>query len=100
MCTLIALHRCFPEVPLAIAANRDEYLDRPAEGPAVRHWCGAEVLAPRDARAGGTWLGINAQGVFSGLTNRPNPNPDPARRSRGLLVADLLAHPSAAAAAV
>ena len=36
MCTLIALHRCVPGAPLVIAANRDEYLDRPAEPPALR----------------------------------------------------------------
>ena len=36
MCTLIALHRCYPDASLVVAANRDEYLDRPAEGPALR----------------------------------------------------------------
>lgn len=95
MCTLIALHRCFPEVPLAVAANRDEYLDRPAEALAVRRWGGRSVVAPRDVRAGGTWLGLNDAGLFAALTNRPCGSPDPGRRSRGLLVADLLAQTSA-----
>ena len=75
-----------------IAANRDEYLDRPAEPPALRLWHGRTVLAPRDARAGGTWLGTNDAGVFAALTNRPNREPrcDPPlagsarrRRARG-----------------
>ncbi|MEN8159584.1 MAG: NRDE family protein [Myxococcota bacterium] len=98
MCTLIVLHRCFPDAELLVAANRDEYLERPAEGPELRSWQGRTVLAPRDTRAGGTWLGMNDTGVFAALTNRPNPTPDPSRRSRGLLVADALAAGSAAEA--
>lgn len=99
MCTLVILHRCFPDVPLALAANRDEYLDRPAEGLALRGFGGVPVVAPLDRRAGGTWLGLSASGLFAGLTNRPDPRPDPSRRSRGLLVADALGHADAQAAA-
>jgi uncharacterized protein with NRDE domain len=99
MCTLILLHRCFPEAPLVMAANRDEYLDRPAETPALRNWEGVPLVAPRDARAGGTWLGLNRHGLFAGLTNRPARSPDPQRRSRGLVVADALAEPDARRAA-
>ena len=36
MCTLIALHSCVDRVGLIVAANRDEYFDRPSEGPALR----------------------------------------------------------------
>jgi uncharacterized protein with NRDE domain len=99
MCTLIALHRCFDDAHLVVAANRDEYLERPAAGPALHRWNGRRVLAPVDRRAGGTWLGLNDAGLFVALTNRPNPTPDTTRRSRGLLVADALAHASAAQAA-
>lgn len=95
MCTLLALHRCFPEAPLVIAANRDEYLDRPAEGPGLRRHAGRTLLAPRDLREGGTWLGWNDAGVFAALTNRPDPAPDASRRSRGHLVSDVLAEASA-----
>ena len=69
MCTLIVLHRCVPGSPLVIAANRDEFLDRPAEGPAVRKRASGSILAPLDLEAGGTWLGVNDRGVFVGLTN-------------------------------
>jgi uncharacterized protein with NRDE domain len=69
MCTLIVLHRCVPDRPLVVAANRDEFLDRPAEGPALRWRPSGPFLAPLDLEAGGTWLGLNAQGVFVGLTN-------------------------------
>ena len=99
MCTLVVLHRCFPDAQLLIAANRDEYLDRPAAGPELRAWNGREVISPLDLRAGGTWLGLNGHGLFSALTNRPDPSPDPDRRSRGLLVADALTGNEAAAQA-
>jgi len=99
MCTLIALHRCYPSTHLLVAANRDEFLARPASGPRVHEWHGRRVIAPVDERAGGTWLGLNDAGLFAALTNRPTPHVDPARRSRGLLVADALGHTSAARAA-
>lgn len=83
-------------MPLVVAANRDEYLERPAEGFALRE---PGFLAPRDAREGGTWLGVNRHGVFVGLTNRPTGSPDRSRRSRGLLVQDVLGAESARAAA-
>jgi uncharacterized protein with NRDE domain len=117
MCTLIAFHRCFADAPLVVAANRDEFLERPTEGPALReastpspHRPGqpgrtgetarsARVVAPRDARAGGTWLGVSESGLFAAITNRRCDSPDPQRRSRGWLVMEALAEPSAASAA-
>ncbi len=102
MCTLIALHRCVPDPShpyLVVAANRDEFLARPAEGPAIRAWQGKRVLSPLDSEAGGTWWGLNEDGVFAALTNRPTAYPDAARRSRGLLVLDALTHASADKAA-
>ena len=99
MCTLIALHRCYPSAHLLVAANRDEFLARPASGPRVHTWHGRRVIAPIDERAGGTWLGMNDAGVFAALTNRPAQGLDASRRSRGLLVADALGRDSAARAA-
>lgn len=99
MCTLIVLHRCVPARPLVVAANRDEYLDRPAEGPALRPGVRGPFLAPLDRKAGGTWWGLNHHGVFAGLTNRRGAPPDPGRRSRGLLVLDVLEARSASEAA-
>jgi uncharacterized protein with NRDE domain len=99
MCTLILLHRCVDGAPLVAAANRDEYLDRPAAPPAVRFAEGVPVAAPQDLRAGGTWLGLAGNGLFAALTNRPTTTLDPARRSRGLLVMDMLAASDASAAA-
>jgi len=55
------------------------------------------VLSPRDDLAGGTWLGLNARGLFVGITNRAGKPADAALRSRGALVAEALRAPSAAA---
>lgn len=99
MCTLIVAHRRIPGRPLVVAANRDEYLDRPSEGPRVRETRAGRVLAPLDLRAGGTWLGLNERGVFAALTNLRIDEPDPNRRSRGEVVLDALAEESAHGAA-
>jgi uncharacterized protein with NRDE domain len=98
VCTLIALNRCIPGASLVIAANRDEFLDRPSEGPALRPTPRGAIAAPLDVKAGGTWLGMNGAGVFAALTNRPCAEPDPQRRSRGLLVTDSLGWGTAAEA--
>jgi uncharacterized protein with NRDE domain len=95
MCTLIVLHRCFSQAPLVLAANRDEFLDRPAEKPTLRQSGSRTVLAPRDLQAGGTWLGLNDAGLFAALTNRPCRFPDASLRSRGLVVFEALAEASA-----
>ncbi|MCR9095945.1 MAG: NRDE family protein [bacterium] len=74
MCTLIVLHRCFDGRPLVVAANRDEFLARPAEDFAIRTSATGPILSPLDLEAGGTWVGLSQRGVFAGLTNlRPLP---------------------------
>src|SRR5262249_1481399 len=56
-------------------------------------------ISPADLEAGGTWMGVNAHGVFVGLTNRPVAEKPQGVRSRGLLVLDALAQASAEAVA-
>ena len=99
MCTLVVIHRTIPGRWLVVAANRDEYLDRPAEGPALRSVGASQVIAPLDIKAGGTWLGLNKEGVFAALTNLRDPNPDTTRLTRGRVVSDSLRCESAAEAA-
>jgi len=82
-----------------VAANRDELLDRPAQGPSLWTTPSGRIVAPRDLAAGGTWLGLNPRGVFVAVTNVSCSDPDPQRRSRGLLVVEALAATSARAAA-
>ncbi len=99
MCTLTFAWQVFPEAPLVVAANRDELLDRPSEPPAVREAAdGARFLAPGDAEAGGTWIGVNDDGVVVAITNRWVDADLAGERSRGLLVRDALGASSAEAA--
>jgi uncharacterized protein with NRDE domain len=99
MCTLIALLRTVPGASLVVAANRDEFLDRPAEGPALRTTPFGRIAAPLDVEAGGTWLGLSTRGLFAAVTNVACASPDPGRRSRGLLVVEVLGACSAREAA-
>ncbi len=99
MCTIVIAVSMWTQAPLVIAANRDEDLHRPSEPPTVRDNDGVLILAPRDVRGGGTWLGVNAFGVFAGLTNRFTASPNPDARSRGQLVLDALRSSSASDAA-
>lgn len=96
MCTLALEFQPDSDLPILIAANRDEALDRPSSGPALRE-APIRYVAPRDERAGGTWLGLNERGLFVGITNRYGRPPDSARRSRGQLVIEALGYTSAAA---
>jgi hypothetical protein len=95
MCILIVHHRQIPGYPVVVGANRDESRERPSEPPRI--WP-AGFLAPRDARAGGTWLGLAPSGLVAGLTNRSRERADPGRGSRGRLVTEALAAGTARAA--
>ena len=98
MCTLAIYLRVFPQFPVVVAANRDEYLARPAAAPTVL-WEQPLVIGGKDLRAGGTWLAINQFGMIAGLLNRRSDTPaDPERRSRGLLCLDALKHKTVAEA--
>ena len=88
MCTLLAVVPP-PGGVLQVAANRDEFLARPASPP--HRWPGVPALfAPRDELAHGTWLGVNAYGLFVGITNRQGAELDASRASRGQLVVKAL----------
>ena len=96
VCTLTIAWQVFDAAPIVVAANRDEALDRPSARPAV-YATDPVVVAPRDARAGGTWIGISEHDCFVGITNRWTDATLAGDRSRGQLVADVLSRPSAAA---
>lgn len=73
--------------PLLVAANRDEFLDRPTL-PLAR-WtsaAGTEIFSGRDIRAGGTWMGLSAAGRIAMLTNVRGPASLTGDKSRGELV--------------
>ncbi len=68
MCLILFAYRVLPGMPLIVAANRDEFYDRPAQS--AHFWPDAPaVLAGRDKIASGTWLGVNRRGHFAAITN-------------------------------
>jgi len=86
MCVLICR---VGERPL-LAANRDERYARPFTAP--RLWEAATPFwAPRDEEEGGTWVGVNREGLIAAITNRSRLDEQPDRASRGHLVAGMLA---------
>lgn len=98
MCTLAVFVGCAPALPLLVATNRDEFLDRPTADPrllAADPW----VVGGQDLSAGGTWFGVNGAGMVVGLLNRQRSGgPDDRLRSRGLLTLSLLQQPGIDAA--
>lgn len=90
MC-LIAFHlQDHPRYAFIMAANRDEFYDRPT-APA-RFWEEhPELLAGKDLLAGGTWLGISKTGRIAALTNYRDPlSVQQDLISRGDIVKDFL----------
>ncbi len=87
MCTLILRLRPESDWPLVLAGNRDELRSRPALPPG-RHWPEHPgIVAGRDLLAGGSWLGLNDEGVVAVVLNREGTlGPAPGRSSRGELV--------------
>lgn len=98
MCTLIAMYRLVPGYDLVIGMNRDEDRMRPSIPP-QRLDSTPAIIAPRDARAGGTWLGVNESGFVAALSNRRGKMSTTAK-SRGLLMLEILRQPNPRAAAI
>lgn len=85
MCILFFAIRQHPDYPLIICANRDEFYQRPTK--AMHRWPDADVIAGKDLKDGGTWLGVNQQGRFAALTNyRQGINQPSDKPSRGVWV--------------
>jgi uncharacterized protein with NRDE domain len=86
MCLLLFAWKTHPRYRLILAGNRDEFHDRAA---APLNWWqdDARILAGRDLKAGGTWLGVARSGRFGVVTNyRDLQAPVEAAPSRGNLV--------------
>ncbi|WP_456427448.1 NRDE family protein [Rhodocaloribacter sp.] len=68
MCLIAFSFRERAEYPFVFVSNRDEFLDRPAAP--MHFWEDApDLLAGRDLRGGGTWLGLTRAGRFATVTN-------------------------------
>jgi uncharacterized protein with NRDE domain len=91
MCFLVLSYRQHARYRLVLATNRDEFYARPT-APAA-YWDDVPaLLAGRDVKGGGTWLGVTRAGRWAALTNVREPGPQiPDAPTRGALVADYLA---------
>lgn len=69
MCTIVAIKGLHPELPLVVAANRDEFYARAASPPRIVSEA-PRVVAGVDLQAGGTWMGASERGHFVALTNQ------------------------------
>jgi len=89
MCLIaIAIHAS-ERYPIVIAANRDEFYERPTMP--LHFWDDdPNIAGGRDVRAGGSWLAVTRDGRFAAVTNIRAAAGPPNPRSRGALVGDFV----------
>ncbi|HSU15964.1 NRDE family protein [Longimicrobium sp.] len=90
MCLVLIAWDSHPTHRLIVVANRDEFYARPT-APAGWWDDAPQVLAGRDLRDGGTWMGVTRAGRFAAVTNYREPQMyRQGAPSRGFLVANFL----------
>ena len=88
MCLIAISWRNYPEFPLIISANRDEFFERPTVG--LHQW-ESGFYGGKDLRSEGTWLGFHPNGRWSLLMNyRDFTQTRKPEISRGKLVQDFV----------
>ena len=90
MCLILFSYKLHPDYRLMLAANRDEFYRRPTAS--LDYWSDhPAVLAGRDLKGNGTWLGVTRSGRFAAITNYREPAAQMQNApSRGLLIRDFL----------
>lgn len=90
MCVAAIAWNAHPRWRLVAIGNRDEFHERPTAP--LEEWAdGSGIIAGKDLRAGGTWLGVTGTGRFALVTNFRVPGyPKPGLASRGALITDWL----------
>jgi uncharacterized protein with NRDE domain len=97
MCFIVFAYQVHPSYRFIAAANRDEYYQRPTS-PADFWKETPQILAGRDLKEGGTWMGVTRGGKFAAITNYRDPSTlKKDAPSRGRLVSDFLAGSESAA---
>lgn len=91
MCLVAVAWKAHPRWRLLLAGNRDEFHERPTA--ALSRWPAPQdrVLAGRDLRSGGTWVGLGGAGRAAVVTNVRDPMATTSGPSRGHLIANYLA---------
>jgi uncharacterized protein with NRDE domain len=90
MCLLVLAWEAHPHYRLVVAANRDEFHERPTV-PMAKWPAPDDIIGGRDLRAGGTWLAMDRSRRFGVITNfRELQRPSPNVPSRGNLIPSYL----------
>lgn len=83
---------------IIITSNRDEKIIRPSAIPPKNYSInGKHVIFPKDPKAGGTWYIVDEKGTVLVLLNGADEKHQvelPYRKSRGLIVLELISHDS------
>ena len=93
MCLILFAYKQHPKYPLILVANRDEFYPRPT---AQADWWKEypTMLAGKDIKGNGSWLGMSKDGKFAALTNfRDGMNLKQNAPTRGKLVTNYLVNP-------
>ena len=97
MCLVAFAWNTHPRWRLVLAGNRDEFHARPTAP--LSTWAQGGLLAGRDLKSGGTWVGLGQRGRVAVVTNvRDGLSPAFIGPSRGALPLDFLRGDAAATA--
>ena len=90
MCLILFSYQTHPAYRLMLAANRDEFYNRPTA--TLDYWTDyPDVLAGRDLKGKGSWLGVTRSGRIAAITNYRDPATIKQNApSRGVLIRDYL----------
>ena len=90
MCLITIAYKVVDGHDLIIAANRDEYFDRPSQ--TAHFWTDhPSIYGGLDLEGNGTWMAVDRRGRFGVVANWTEPEINPAQtRSRGDLVKNYL----------
>ena len=89
MCLIVCSFEPPSKHRFVMLANRDEFYSRPALP--MDWWQEApDILAGKDLKGGGTWLGVSKDGRFGALTNYRENSSENKKISRGRLLKDYL----------
>lgn len=89
MCLILFAWNPGAEDQLIVAANRDEFYNRPSQN--AHFWeSNQQVFAGKDLQQQGTWLGVTKTGRFAAVTNYRKPDKSQYPLSRGALTTNFL----------
>ncbi len=94
MCTVSIFPKGEDSNSFVLSFNRDEATERQTFAPERENVNGCEMIFPKDAVAGGTWLGVSEKNRLVGIMNgefKAHKRNLPYRKSRGVVVKEFLA---------